>query len=110
MQEVRFHMTVTKITKHIDKALFQNYYRPDRLEALRGLPNLKCMFCGVCSPIPFDMDLHLYEMHKRRVIFGDFPFRGGMDERIDYLLELMKQEAVRNRRYFGCKEGEMSFR
>jgi hypothetical protein len=92
------------VTKHRDSPLFQSYYRPDRLKALRCLPNLKCMFCGVCSPIPFDMDLHLYEMHKRLVIFGDHPFRGGMDERIDYLLDLMRQEAIRRRRYFGLEE------
>jgi hypothetical protein len=95
--------------KRKNPPLFESYYRPDRFEAYKGLPNLKCMFCGKCSPIPFDMDLHLYEEHKRH-LFTNPVFRDKglvtLDERIDYLLELMKDYAIKNRMYFGSKNSQ----
>jgi hypothetical protein len=94
------------ITEYKDIPLFQSYYRPDRFKAYKALPNLKCMFCGKCSPIPFDMDLHLYEEHRKhlgRHIPVDLNAIS-MDEKINYLLEAMEWEAIVNGRYFGCED------
>jgi hypothetical protein len=82
------------VAKHRDIPLFESYYRPDRFKVYQGLPNLKCIFCGKCSPLPFDMDIHLFADHKDEVA----PFM------INYLVESMRMEAIRNRRYFGCED------
>jgi ArsR family metal-binding transcriptional regulator len=81
------------VAKHRDIPLFESYYRPDRFKVYKGLPNLKCIFCGECSPIPFDMDIHLFLDHKDEYIDG-----------IDSLVESMELEAIENRRYFGCED------
>ena len=54
--------------------LFASYYRKDRFKVLKGLPNLKCMFCESYSPIKFDMELHLYKDHREN-LFTDLPIK-----------------------------------
>lgn len=93
------------VVQHKDIPLFDSYYRADRFKAYKGLLNLKCMFCGVCSPIEFDMDLHLYKMYKKNLFSRNFPIRRGIDDRINYFIHLMKQEAAKNGRYFGSGGG-----
>lgn len=85
-------------------ALYPSYYRDDRYKALKGLLNLRCMFCGSCSPIKFDMDLHLYENHREN-LFTDLPIKKKkgfrMNDRIDYAINRMESEAHKSKRYFG---------
>ena len=89
-----------------DIPLYPSYYRPDRFEAYKGRPYLKCPTCGKCSPIPVDMENHLY-YHAR----WDFPELSGylkestMDDGLfDKKLKELKQEAIINNRYFGCED------
>jgi hypothetical protein len=79
------------VTRYKDYPLFQSYYRPDRFEAYKGLPNLKCMICDKCSPILFDMENHLYLDH------GEFG--------CVRLTRMLEKEAIRNGRRFGCEDG-----
>lgn len=83
--------------------LYPSYYRGDRYEALKGLLNLKCIFCESCSPIKFDMELHLYENHREN-LFTDLPIKKKkgftMDNRINYVLDQFESEALRSKRYF----------
>jgi len=93
------------VAKYRDIPLFQSYYRPDRFKAYKGLPNLKCSYedCGKCSPIPFDMEIHLHD-HVREES-SDYWNVGEMgDGTFDSEIESMKQEAIRDRRYFGCED------
>jgi MCM P-loop domain/MCM AAA-lid domain len=76
----------------------------ERVNALRGLPNLRCSFCDeYYSPIKFDMELHLYEEHKEDLLKNLPVKKKGfrMDDRIAYVIDLMESEAIKNRRYFG---------
>jgi hypothetical protein len=95
-------MTVTKY-KYIP--LSQSYYRPDRFEVYKGLPNLKCRYCGKCSPIPFDMEVHLYDHMKWE--FWPYSITSEMemnDDIFDSEIESMRPEAIASRRYFGFEE------
>jgi hypothetical protein len=92
-----------KVTKLKDTPLYWSYYRPERFEAYKGMPYLKCTECGKCSPIPFDMEIHLHD--HMRSFFGDYANEMYMnDHTYDGEIELMKQEAIRVGRYFGCDE------
>lgn len=93
---------MTAAIKSKDPPLVKSYYRPDSVRAYKGLLNLKCMYCGLCSPIPFDMDLHLYEMHRDQIL-ELFLHRRGLNRRINYLLYIMQQEAIKNERCFGSE-------
>jgi hypothetical protein len=100
------------VARYRDVPLFESYYRPDRFKVYKGLPNLKCRYrnntkyrfkeCGKCSPIPFDMEIHLYD-HFRE---DSSDYWGGEigDGTFDSEIESMKEEAIRDRRYFGCED------
>jgi hypothetical protein len=81
------------VARHKVIPLFDSYYRPDRFKVYKGMPNLKCVFCGKYSPIPFDMDIHLFIDHKDECIDG-----------IDRLVRCMQMEAIKDGRYFGCED------
>jgi hypothetical protein len=68
----------------------------DPSEVLKMLPLLRCVFCNEYKThIEFDMDLHLYEMHKKELLKSLPVGRGyNMDSRIEYVLNLMKANAV----------------
>jgi hypothetical protein len=93
------------VARYRDVPLFQSYYRPDRFKVYKGLLNLKCSFedCGKCSPVPFDMEIHLHDHFREES--SDYWNVGEIgDGTFDSEIESMKQEAIRDRRYFGCED------
>jgi hypothetical protein len=92
-----------KNKSYAEQVLFSSYYRDDHYRKLKGLHSLKCMFCECYSPIKFDMELHLYENHRKNLL-TDLPINRkvgfGMDNRIVYAIDLMESEGHRSKRYF----------
>ncbi len=60
------------------------------------LPQYPCYFCGTNykTHIDFDMELHLIEFHKEKLI--RLPFRGNMDRRLEYVIAKTKQRVLEN--------------
>jgi hypothetical protein len=66
-------------------------------DLLFGLYYLVCYYCGnkYMTPIEFDMELHLYERHRKEV-YQNSPLNGpgsSFDARVDYLLKIMRRKA-----------------
>jgi hypothetical protein len=98
------HVTMSQCsTPQSDSNSNNNGNGKDRQE-LKGLPNLKCIYCNsYYTPIRFDMDLHLYEKHRLDVVYkflDPFVRQMKMDDRMDRILDMMKSDAVRLGRYF----------
>jgi hypothetical protein len=75
----------------------------NKKELLIGLPVLCCLFCNKYkTPIDVDMDLHLYEMHKKELITKlSIRSRGvNLNDRIAFAIKLMKQDALINKEVF----------
>lgn len=100
-------MTIVKPkSRHKYIPLNPSYYRPDRFEAYKGKPYLRCPTCGKCSPIPLDMEFHLY-YHNRWNLWGpsDYLKESTMDDGLyDEELKELEKEAIRNGRYFGFED------
>jgi hypothetical protein len=66
-------------------------YDPD--EVLKDQPILKCIFCDEYkTQIEFDLELHLYEMHRWELL-TKLPFKGkgySMDYRTAYVIHMIK--------------------
>jgi DNA replicative helicase MCM subunit Mcm2 (Cdc46/Mcm family) len=98
------HVTMSQCsTPQSDSNSNNNGNGKDRQE-LKGLPNLKCIYCSsYYTPIRFDMCLHLYEKHRLDVVYkfpDHFVRQMKMDDRMDRILDMMESDAVRVGRYF----------
>jgi hypothetical protein len=59
------------------------------------LPDLSCLFCSTYkTKIRFDMELHLFEMHKQNLVYNLPIGKARMDDRIEYALKLIEQRLV----------------
>jgi hypothetical protein len=58
---------------------------------LTDLPSLSCLFCdNYKTKIRFDMELHLSEKHRHRLVFNLPVGKANMDDRIEYALQLIE--------------------
>jgi hypothetical protein len=57
---------------------------------IEGVPPIPCIFCEYMTSIQFDLDLHLYEVHRKELI--RLPIgKGNMDTRIAHAIEQGKK-------------------
>ncbi len=58
-------------------------------------PRYPCMFCtDYFTNIDFDMEIHLREKHKERLL--NLPIKGNLDKREEYVVALIKRKMIAN--------------
>jgi hypothetical protein len=76
------------------QGIFPRNLMNDPQRALDGMLVLCCFFCNAfLTPIEFDMETHLLEAHRKKLV-TDLPLRGkgfNMDYRILFAIDIMKR-------------------
>ena len=73
----------------------ENYIKWSRWSIENVTITKMCVLYEYKTHIEFDMDLHLYEMHKKELLKSLPVGRGyNMDSRIEYVLNLIKDNAA----------------
>ena len=90
-------ITATCVTKKENDYIFKskavtvntNNNKNDPL--LAGLPTLSCLFCdNYKTKIRFDMELHLSEKHREKLVYNLPIGKANMDDRIEFALPLIQ--------------------
>ncbi|MFZ0512089.1 MAG: hypothetical protein WAM14_10825 [Candidatus Nitrosopolaris sp.] len=80
------------------QALFPRNLIHDPQHTLDGMLVLKCFFCNAFqTPLEYDMKVHLRYIHQKDLV-TKLPLLGrgyNMDYRTDFVIDIMKQKALR---------------
>ena len=92
------NIDVNWVKAHLSTNLRHNH------DCLYGLYYLECYFCKrFYTPIEFDMELHIYQLHRKE-LFTTVPVRGkGTDfnTRLEFVLAIMRRRAKIDKQFLG---------